>query len=68
MAGKHQPECITLRYNTGHHSIGDLDLRPVLGKIKMPVAIFHGVNDKLCDYAQAEQLNKAIKGSYHREI
>ncbi|MCF2489961.1 alpha/beta fold hydrolase [Dyadobacter sp. CY347] len=45
-------------------ALGDLDLRPVLGKIKMPVAIFHGVNDKLCDYAQAEQLNKAIKGSY----
>jgi non-heme chloroperoxidase len=35
-----------------------------LSKIKMPVAIFHGVNDKLCDFAQAEQLNKAIKGSY----
>lgn len=45
-------------------ALRDLDLRPVLSKIKMPVAIFHGVNDKLCDFAQAEQLNKAIKGSY----
>lgn len=45
-------------------SLGELDLRPELSKIKIPVAIFHGVNDKLCDYVQAEQLNKAIKGSY----
>lgn len=41
-----------------------LDLRPELAKIKIPVAIFHGINDKLCDFAQAEQLNKSIKGSY----
>ncbi|MFD1141093.1 alpha/beta fold hydrolase [Larkinella insperata] len=45
-------------------ALRDLDLRPQLAKIKMPVAIFHGVNDKLCDFAQAEQLHKAIKNSY----
>jgi pimeloyl-ACP methyl ester carboxylesterase len=43
---------------------GDPDLRPQLTKIKMPVAIFHGVKDKLCDFAQAERLHKEIKGSY----
>lgn len=45
-------------------ALRDLDLRPVLSNIKMPVAMFHAVNDKLCDFSQAEQLNKAIKGSY----
>jgi len=45
-------------------ALRDLDLRPELSKIKMPVAIFHGVNDKLCSFAGAEQLHKAIKGSY----
>ena len=45
-------------------ALRDLDLRPQLAKIKMPVAIFHGVHDKLCDFAQAEQLHKGIKGSY----
>jgi non-heme chloroperoxidase len=45
-------------------ALGNLDLRPELAKIKMPVAIFHGVKDKLCDFAQAEQLHKGIKGSY----
>ena len=45
-------------------ALRDLDLRAALSKINMPVAIFHGVNDKLCDFAQAEQLHKAIKGSY----
>lgn len=45
-------------------ALRDLDLRPELGKIKIPVAIFHGVNDKLCDFAQAEQLHQSIKGSY----
>ncbi|GAB3281890.1 alpha/beta hydrolase [Larkinella harenae] len=45
-------------------ALRDLDLRPQLGKINMPVAIFHGVNDKLCDFAQAQQLHQSIKGSY----
>jgi len=45
-------------------ALGELDLRPELSKIKIPVAIFHGVKDKLCDFSLAEQLQKGIKGSY----
>ncbi|GAB3491451.1 alpha/beta hydrolase [Spirosoma knui] len=45
-------------------ALRDLDLRPELSKIKIPVALFHGVNDKLCDFALSEQLQKGIKGSY----
>jgi non-heme chloroperoxidase len=45
-------------------ALSQLDLRPELAKIKIPVALFHGVNDKLCDFSGAEQLQKAIKGSY----
>jgi non-heme chloroperoxidase len=41
-----------------------LDLRPQLANIKIPVAIFHGIKDKLCDFAFAEQLHKGIKNSY----
>lgn len=45
-------------------ALRDLDLRPELSKIKIPVAIFQGVYDQLCDYSLAEQLNKGIKNSY----
>lgn len=45
-------------------ALRDLDLRPVLGNIKVPVAIFHGTKDKLCDFVFAEQLHKGIKNSY----
>lgn len=45
-------------------ALGDVDLRPVLGKINMPVAIFHGAKDKLCDFVLAEQLHKEIRNSY----
>jgi len=45
-------------------ALRDLDLRPELCKIKMPVAIFHGTKDRLCDFVFAEQLNKGIKNSY----
>jgi pimeloyl-ACP methyl ester carboxylesterase len=41
----------------------DLDLRPELSKIKIPVVIFQGIHDKLCDLALAEQLQKGIKNS-----
>lgn len=41
-----------------------LDLRPELKKINIPVAIFHGTQDKLCDFSLAEELNKGIKNSY----
>ncbi|WP_276482586.1 alpha/beta fold hydrolase [Paraflavitalea pollutisoli] len=42
----------------------DLDLRPTLSKIKIPVAIFHGVKDKLCPFGFAEQLHQGIKNAY----
>ncbi|ALM50462.1 alpha/beta hydrolase [Flavobacterium psychrophilum] len=45
-------------------ALRDLDLRPALSKIKVPVAIFHGTKDKLCDFVFAEQLQKGIKNSY----
>ncbi|TWR24721.1 alpha/beta hydrolase [Mucilaginibacter pallidiroseus] len=45
-------------------SLRDLDLRPALGKITIPVAIFHGTKDKLCDFVFAEQLHKGLKNSY----
>lgn len=45
-------------------ALRDLDLRPELAKIKIPVAIFHGVKDKLCDFVFAEQLHKGIKNSF----
>lgn len=45
-------------------ALRDLDLRPELAKIKIPVAIFHGTQDKLCDFTFAEQLHKSIKDSY----
>jgi non-heme chloroperoxidase len=53
-------------YATAHAimALRDLDLRPALGKIKVPVAIFHGVKDRLCDFVFAEQLHKGLKNSY----
>lgn len=45
-------------------ALRDLDLRPELAKINIPVAIFHGTQDKLCPFAFAEELNKGIKNSY----
>lgn len=45
-------------------ALRDLDLRPALAKINIPVAIFQGTKDKLCPLVWAEQLNKGIKNSY----
>ncbi len=45
-------------------SLLDLDLRPELAKIKIPVAIFQGTQDKLCGFELAEQLHHGIKNSY----
>ena len=45
-------------------ALRDLDLRPELSKINIPVAIFHGTQDKLVDYSFAEQQHKGIKNSY----
>lgn len=45
-------------------ALRDLDLRPAMSKIRIPVAIFHGVHDKLCDFSLAEQTQKLIPGSF----
>lgn len=45
-------------------SLKELDLRPELSKIKIPVAIFHGPQDKLCPFSFAEELHRGIKDSY----
>ncbi|MFY0483590.1 alpha/beta fold hydrolase [Flavobacterium sp. PLA-1-15] len=45
-------------------ALSNVDLRPELAKIKIPVAIFHGTQDKLCDFTFAEELHKGIKDSY----
>lgn len=42
----------------------NLDLRPELAKITIPVAIFHGTQDKLCPFPLAEELNQGIKNSH----
>ena len=53
-------------YATTHSLIAlrDTDLRPELKQINIPTAIFHGTKDKICEYALAEQMQKAIKNSY----
>ena len=45
-------------------ALRDLDLRPELTKVNVPVAIFHGTQDKLCNFAFAEELHRGIKNSY----
>lgn len=45
-------------------SLGELDLRPVLKNITIPVAIFQGAKDQLINYAHAEQLHKGLKNAY----
>jgi non-heme chloroperoxidase len=44
-------------------ALRDTDLRPELNKINIPTVIFHGVKDKICEFALAEQMNKGIKNS-----
>ena len=44
-------------------ALRDTDLRPELSRINIPVAIFHGVKDKICDFSLAEEMNKGIKNS-----
>ena len=40
------------------------DLRSELSKIKIPTAIFHGMKDKICEFALAEQMQKGITNSH----
>lgn len=44
-------------------ALRDLDLRPQISKINIPVAIFHGIYDKNCPFVWAEQLQKGIKNA-----
>ncbi len=44
-------------------ALRDTDLRPELSKIKIPTVIFHGVKDKICEFALAEQMHKGIANS-----
>ena len=44
-------------------ALRDTDLRPELSRIKIPTVIFHGVKDKICEFALAEQMQKGIKNS-----
>ncbi len=45
-------------------ALRETDLRSELPKIKIPTAIFHGVKDKICEFALAEQMHKGINNSY----
>lgn len=44
-------------------ALSDLDLRPQLSKINIPVTIFQGVYDKNCPLVWAAQLQKGIKNA-----
>jgi pimeloyl-ACP methyl ester carboxylesterase len=44
-------------------ALRDTDLRHELSKIKVPTIIFHGVKDKICEFALAEQMHQGIKNS-----
>jgi len=44
-------------------ALRDTDLRPELSKINIPTVIFHGVKDRICEFALAEQMQKGIKNS-----
>ncbi|MFD2035380.1 alpha/beta fold hydrolase [Belliella marina] len=45
-------------------ALRDTDLRSDLAKIKIPTAIFHGTQDKICEFALAEKMNQGIENSY----
>ena len=53
----------------GHSTIASLealrdeDLREDVGSISVPTAIFHGVNDQICPFDLAEQLDQGIENS-----
>lgn len=44
-------------------ALRDTDLRNELNKINIPTVIFHGVKDKICEFALAEQMQKGIKNA-----
>lgn len=44
-------------------ALRDTDLRQELGNVNIPVAIFHGKKDKICDFSLAEQMKAGIKNA-----
>jgi non-heme chloroperoxidase len=42
-------------------ALRDTDLRPELAAIEVPTTIFHGVGDKICPFAFAEEMANGIK-------
>lgn len=44
-------------------SLRDEDMRPDLGKIRVPTGIFHGRLDQICPYKFAELMHEGIAGS-----
>lgn len=45
-------------------ALRDTDLRPELKEINIPVAIFHGAEDKICDFSLAQEMNNGIENSF----
>lgn len=45
-------------------ALRDTDLRTDIKKVNIPVAIFHGVKDKICDFRLAEHMQYSFKNSY----
>lgn len=45
-------------------ALRDTDLRPQLHHIDIPVAIFHGTKDKICDFSLAAEMKKGLKHSF----
>jgi non-heme chloroperoxidase len=44
-------------------TLRDADLREDMGKVKIPVFLIHGTDDKVCSFHFSEVLHKGIKGS-----
>lgn len=44
-------------------ALRDADLRPVMAEIKVPTAIFHGTEDKICPFGLAEVMANGIQGA-----
>lgn len=45
-------------------SLRDEDLRGDLSKVRVPTAIFHGVQDRVCPYPFAEEMRKGISNAF----
>jgi non-heme chloroperoxidase len=45
-------------------ALRDSDLRDSLGKIRVPTAIFHGMQDRICPFALAEEMRRGIPNAF----